>query len=582
MNVVLNPAELSSIEALDRIKGCINNNRSFKLEAGAGAGKTYSLIESLKYIIKNKTIDLSNKRIACITYTNVAKEEIQRRTDNHPLIFTDTIHSFCWELIQPFQVFLRGFIGDLNEKWKEKVKEIPVNNQKVKYDLGFAKITDSEIFLHHDDVIRCMSKLLIYPKFQKYIKNKFPIIFIDEYQDTDKELAKHLVNYLIENDSGILFGFFGDHWQKIYGKNACGLISSPSEKIEEIDKKANFRSDKNIVKCLNNIRKELPQHEYDPASQGTIRIFHSNDWVGKRLQGNHWKGDLPPEDVNTYISQVKSKIIEENGEIDPSKTKILFLTNNLIALEQGFKKLASCFDYGDDFLKKNDAYIKFFLETFEPCITAFKEKKFGIIFQLLGYKKIHLSCQKDKRKWSNHFEELIRLRGTSTIGSIIKEIKNVGIINLPIAIINSEDKLEIILNKRDTEINDNELNFKSKKLKFHDIQYQEVISLGEYIEEKTPFSTKHGIKGAEFDNILAVFGRGWNQYNWDDLLKWMKNGVLEGKEESYERNRNLFYVCCSRAKHSLTLLFTQYLSDESISTLEDIFGSENIIGNPFN
>ena len=104
MSVIANPAELASIKSLSQIQQCIDKKHSFRLEAGAGAGKTYSLIESLKYIIKNKSAELGDKRIACITYTNIAKDEILNRTDNNPLIYADTIHAFCWELIQPFQM----------------------------------------------------------------------------------------------------------------------------------------------------------------------------------------------------------------------------------------------------------------------------------------------------------------------------------------------------------------------------------------------------------------------------------------------------------------------------------------------
>ncbi|QQV09976.1 UvrD-helicase domain-containing protein [Acinetobacter johnsonii] len=186
MNIIANPAEQASLKSLNQIQECINNKNSFRLEAGAGAGKTYSLIESLKYIIKNKSAELADKRVACITYTNVAKDEILNRTDNHPLIYADTIHAFCWELIQPFQANLRNIIGNINKKWREKSKTIPINNQKVKYDFGVMKLTETELFLHHDDVTQCMSLLLQLPKFQKYLKSKFPIIFIDEYQDTDR------------------------------------------------------------------------------------------------------------------------------------------------------------------------------------------------------------------------------------------------------------------------------------------------------------------------------------------------------------------------------------------------------------
>lgn len=114
------------------------------------------------------------------------------------------------------------------------------------------------------------------------------------------------------------------------------------------------------------------------------------------------------------------------------------------------------------------------------------------------------------------------------------------------------------------------------------VNYREVINLGQYIDEKTPFSTKHGVKGAEFDNVIVVCGRGWNHYNWDQMLEWMRDGCPQERLDTYERNRNLFYVSCSRAKHNLTLLFTQEISPKSIAVIEQIFGKDNVVGDPFN
>jgi DNA helicase-2/ATP-dependent DNA helicase PcrA len=61
----------------------------------------------------------------------------------------------------------------------------------------------------------------------------------------------------------------------------------------------------------------------------------------------------------------------------------------------------------------------------------------------------------------------------------------------------------------------------------------------------------------------------------------MEDGYPNGKQEMYERNRNLFYVSCSRAKHNLTLLFTQEISGKSLSVIERFFGQENVLGDPF-
>lgn len=109
------------------------------------------------------------------------------------------------------------------------------------------------------------------------------------------------------------------------------------------------------------------------------------------------------------------------------------------------------------------------------------------------------------------------------------------------------------------------------------VPYKQVVTLKQFIEEKTPFSTKHGVKGLEFENVLVVFGRGWNLYNFAQFLEWSgAAGVPPGKTDTYERSRNLFYVACSRPKKRLALLFTQELTSGALATLATWFGLETI------
>lgn len=41
-----------------------------------------------------------------------------------------------------------------------------------------------------------------------------------------------------------------------------------------------------------------------------------------------------------------------------------------------------------------------------------------------------------------------------------------------------------------------------------EVPYKEIVSLCRYLSGHSPFETKHGIKGAEFENVLVVVGRG--------------------------------------------------------------------------
>lgn len=572
--VLVSPAEQASLECLNTVLETIKIGKSFRLEAGAGAGKTYTLIKSLKYLIESKSEVFlkKNQQVACITYTNVAKDEIQSRTDNHPVVFAETIHAFCWNLIKDFQKNLRAFLPELTPRWAERVNEVQSLNQlPVIYNLGFPKISDTEILLHHDDVIKLMSHLLNDSKFRSIVKARFPVILIDEYQDTNKLLAETIVNNFIEQANGPLIGFFGDHWQKIYGSSSCGLITSPSGNLVEIGKNANFRSDRLIVEALNRIRPELTQNVSDPNSGGGIFIFDSNNWSGQRRSENHWGGDLPETEAHKYLRIVKVELESQGWVFEAEKTKILMLTNNVLASEQGYHNLISIFSDTDDLLKKNNDYISFLVDTVEPAAEAFAEGKYGDMFRAIGIKTAKVRRHSDKELWHAEMSTLLQLRTQGSIGDVISLLKKTKKPMLPSKIDEKENRYHIISEKPIDERTEEERKEFEKIEKLKAVPYKELINLSNYIDNKTLFSTKHGVKGAEFDNVLIVFGRGWNHYNWTQMLEWIQNGIPKGKDDTFERNRNLFYVACSRPKRNLALLFTQELSETAKKTLSEWF-----------
>ena len=99
------PADAAGRAALERVFACFDEGRSFRLEAGAGAGKTYSLEKALRRLLALRGSELMRNRqqIGCITFTNVAKDEIASRVQAHPAVRPETIHGFCWSLLQDFQ-----------------------------------------------------------------------------------------------------------------------------------------------------------------------------------------------------------------------------------------------------------------------------------------------------------------------------------------------------------------------------------------------------------------------------------------------------------------------------------------------
>ena len=90
--------ERKSIEKLFKYSDTFD---STVFNSGAGSGKTYALIECLKYIISCHREDLKshNQKIACITYTNVAADHIKQQLGVSDVVEISTIHERIWSII---------------------------------------------------------------------------------------------------------------------------------------------------------------------------------------------------------------------------------------------------------------------------------------------------------------------------------------------------------------------------------------------------------------------------------------------------------------------------------------------------
>ncbi|MBC3861552.1 ATP-dependent helicase [Undibacterium jejuense] len=110
--------EMAELQIQQRIIKHVDDFRSFRFNAGAGAGKTYALIETLKYVAVNKiAASKSAQKVACITYTNIAVNEIKSRLGNSETIHVSTIHERLWEIIKRAQ-------PELLLCHKEKIEEV--------------------------------------------------------------------------------------------------------------------------------------------------------------------------------------------------------------------------------------------------------------------------------------------------------------------------------------------------------------------------------------------------------------------------------------------------------------------------
>ena len=569
----LNPAEQASQRALASVYRCLERKESFLVQAGAGSGKTYTLVKALQFLIDRHkhTMPQRHQKIACITFTNVAKDQIDARTDRSPLIYCNTIHAFCWSLINGFQRQLRERLPQL-QHWPERIEDVgELGERPVEYELGYRGINDRRISIHHDDVLILTISLMDNAKFRRILTDKFPIILIDEYQDTNADWINSIKSHFLGQENSPQFGFFGDHWQKIYG-DGCGQIEHPS--LAVVDKQANFRSVPTVVESLNLMRPELPQFVVDPNDRGSVRIFHTNTWAGNRQTGGHWGGDLPSEAANRALQSVLDRLAEDGWDLSSETTKILMLTHRVLAGRQGYPSIPAVFRFNESFTNKEHPHIAYFADALEPACKAYLSRQYGEMFHALGSNVPAICAHDDKRKWSEAMDRLVELRDGGTVGDVMDHLLAARRPRVPDAV----ERRERELREFDPEANEEVPRALIELGNLRAVPYQEIVALCRYLSGHSPFETKHGVKGAEFENVLVVVGRGWNQYNFNQMLELAGGDgqIPANRQAAFERNRNLFYVTCSRAKRRLAVLFTQELSDAAMQTVTTWFGNDTI------
>ena len=109
------------------VRACIDRHRSFALVAGAGSGKTTSLIDALARVREREGPQMrqNGQRVACITFTKRAVSVIKTRLGFDDLYLVSTLHSFLWEQISRFhddirQALREGRIPALIQKERDK------------------------------------------------------------------------------------------------------------------------------------------------------------------------------------------------------------------------------------------------------------------------------------------------------------------------------------------------------------------------------------------------------------------------------------------------------------------------------
>ncbi|MGW2043986.1 UvrD-helicase domain-containing protein [Streptomyces sp. NPDC001858] len=164
---------MARLDTLEAVIEELEARRSFLVEAGAGAGKTTTLVKALQFLLgrHRAQLEANGRHIACITYTNVAKREILERISADPLVAVGTIHEFLWSVIQRYQRELWKQVLSYNETLKkpEDLSEL-ASPPVVTYSDRGRKLSEGRI--SHNEVIALSLRLVeAHPKLKPITKH---------------------------------------------------------------------------------------------------------------------------------------------------------------------------------------------------------------------------------------------------------------------------------------------------------------------------------------------------------------------------------------------------------------------------
>lgn len=579
----------------DEIYSCLDLDKpkSFFLFAGAGSGKTRSLVEVLKRFRENNIHRLRTnaQQVAIITYTNAACDEIKRRLEFDQAFSVSTIHSFAWELIKShttdikslLRVHLQKDIDELelaqskgregSKAAEDRPRQIASKRKRLESLSTVRKFTynpngenSGRDSLNHAEVIALTAELLASrPLLQTILTRKFPVLLVDESQDTKKELIEALFTVQRIHKAQFSLGLFGDIMQRIYmdGKEDLGL-ALPDDWVTP-KKVYNYRSPRRVVKLINKIRAGVDKNQQEPVKQneGFVRLFIADT-----------SQSIDKAAFEYTVCQKMAEFANDNLWLDPKENKTLTLEHHMAAQRGGFSNFFSVL-YIDKLktglLDGTLSSITFFSERVLPLISNLEvNNQFSVSRILNKHSPLML-----KEKFENSEEPKAELKkikaavddlyalwendSNPTLQSILKEIHRSGLFKVPDILVTIADRQE-----KDFEIAEDDIDpiidAWDKALTSSFSEFKEYVY---YISDKSRFGTHQGIKGLEFPRVIVVLNdedAGGNFFSYEKLFgvksptKSDIDNKAKGKETSIDRTRRLFYVTCSRAEESLAII----------------------------
>lgn len=602
------------------LRTCLGNTppRSFIMKAGAGSGKTTSLIKGLSSVIRmhGDKLKKARQRIACITYTEIAAGEIWRDVGSDPLVHVATIHSFMWLLAKPFQndirVWVSGRIAEKLESLEEKRANYgPRVQQRTKdkdtRDLERLRRQSEQIaavksfrygkgskygkgILGHDDILKLVPHLIAErPLFRTLVAHQFPFVFVDESQDTTTEVVEALKTVERESGASLCLGFFGDPMQRIYA-TGTGLVGAEPA-WADIPKPENFRCSTKVLNLANAIRRDGDDLRQVPGQRiGPEGVFPTPEGAAHLFV-------LPADDtrdanldrVREWMAAQIGDDLWRPGDDDQKRVKLLVIVHQMAAKRLGFGDLYAALNskapsaFKDGFLDGSAWPISPCVKFLIPIAIAHNDGRQLEAMRLL--REFSPLLDRDSLVGVDVAERLKTLgnivasiaagiTGNSnvTIGGLLKQVHVAELLILDPRLVSYLDPNAAVpaqsAPEEEADVDDVQEDDESEKElasmdAFLACPASQLLAYQTYISERSPFWTQQGIKGAEFDRVLVVLDDAESthfQFSYEKYLGLKalsdndRNHIDAGEETTVDRTRRLFYVSCTRALKDLAVV----------------------------
>ena len=570
------------------IQSCLDlkNPKSFFLFAGAGSGKTRSLISALDYINKTfgRELKLNNRRVAVITYTKAARDEIKRRCRYNSLFQISTIHSFAWDLIcshtEDIRTWLKSDVSkkitdaetklaSIRNKETKTYKQTEKNLNKLKKRLQYLDSVRRFIYnpdgintesnsLDHTEVVKISAYLLLKQEtLQKILVDTYPILLIDESQDTKEELMNAFLSIQEKYSHRFSMGLLGDIMQRVYLEGKEDWQTSIPDSWETPSKIMNHRSRKRIVDLCNLIRKPvdaIEQRSRLNKEGGFVRIFVAS-------RDNPYDTE---QNVQFQMAEITCDVRWKLSE----EVKKLTVEHKMAAERLGFKQLFEALDsvssYKQGLRNGSLSAIGVFTHILLPLHKADLENN---PFEKAKIVKENAILYKDK-------DCILTNESLNNLQNSIDDLSLCWKDRDPLC----SELLQIIYKHNIFPISKDLQQLLESPLGEDDEDYQKLCGLSaaleapfseierywEYINGNASFDTHQGVKGLEFDRVMVIIDEKSSHgtmFNYEKLFGIMPKSPTdlknesEGKETTLDRTRRLLYVTCSRAIDSLAIVF---------------------------